>query len=117
MTDDSSRRTRLLQHFDTVFDALPPLGSEAFRILLRSASLDELPAQVLLRAYVELGGQGPGASLTATRLLDAWDVHEDPGPHVKGYLAHVNTMAERRIEKAASPYLDFGPLVAGTGVS
>ena len=104
MPDDSSRRTRLLQHFETVFDALPPLNSEAFRTLLRSASIDDLPAQVLLRAYVVLGGQGPSARLAATRLLDAWDVHEDPGPHAKGYLAHIHTMAERRVEGAASPY-------------
>lgn len=104
MADSDSRRVRLLRHFETTYDALPPLDSDEFRVLLRTAPLDDLPAQVLVRAYVELGGQGVSAKLVLTRLLEAWEAHEDPGPHVKGYLAHVHAMATRRCEDGPSPY-------------
>ena len=104
MTHDSSRRARLLRRFAAVFDALPPLDSDAFRSLIRSASLDDLPAQVLLRAFVELDGRGPSADLILNRLLEVWGPDDDPGPHAKGYLAHVYARAERRVEDAPSPY-------------
>lgn len=104
MADSDSRRVRLLRHFETTYNALPPLDSEEFRALLRTAPRDDLPAQVLMRAYVELGGRGESATLILTRLLEAWDAHEDPGPHVKGYLAHVRSMTTRRCEDGPSPY-------------
>lgn len=56
--------------FDEIFSSLPPLGSAEYLERLRTASTEELPAEVLARAYRLLAGDGEeAAAATLTRLL------------------------------------------------
>jgi hypothetical protein len=59
MDEGPSAREVFHQRMDAIFQALPPLGSDAYLRHLREASTEQLPAQVLVRAYRELGKAGP----------------------------------------------------------
>lgn len=111
MSDGNSSKARLLRRLGTQYQALPPLDSDEFRDRLLSAPRDDLRAQNLIRAYVELGGVGPNAELLLRRLLDAWLPGDGHGPYVqeyvargKGYLQYVRILAETRLRDTPSPY-------------
>jgi hypothetical protein len=56
--------------FDEVFAALPPVGSPEYLERLRTASTQELPPEVLARAYRQLAGEDDEAArATLARLL------------------------------------------------
>lgn len=56
---------------DEIFEALPPLGSDEYLHLLRTATTEELPPEVLARAYRELAADGDDEACreTLARLL------------------------------------------------
>lgn len=56
--------------FDEIFDSLPPPGSPAYLEHLRTATTEELPPEVLARAYRQLAGDADEAArATLARLL------------------------------------------------
>lgn len=78
-------------HHGRIFEALPPLASSEYRTLLREASREELPPEVLARCYVELRNakQEDAAEATLRRLLDPDDTH--------GYLKPLFQRARQRV--------------------
>lgn len=79
------------QRFDELFAALPPPGSAEYLRLLQTASVLELPAQVLVRAYRLLlaNGQESAAKATLERLLDHKDSH--------GYLRTIRRLSRQQV--------------------
>lgn len=74
---------------ERIFQSLPPLNSPEYLSLLKTASASDLPAEVLVRAYQELGYFGRAAEATLERLLTKNQVY--------GYLRPLLRMAQRRV--------------------
>lgn len=112
MSKGNSSKARLLRLIETQYQALLPLDSPGVRDQLLSAPREDLRAQVLIRAFVELGGSGRTADLILRRILDAWLPGDGHGPYVqeylargKGYLQEVRTLAREHLrDTPSSPY-------------
>lgn len=77
------------ERHERIFQQLPPLGSQEYRNLLKTATAAELPAEVLVRAFQALGCTGRAAEATLRRLLTQNARY--------GYLKPLKRMAERRV--------------------
>ncbi len=75
---------------ERIFQSLPSLSSVAYSDLLSSASANDLPAPVLVRAFRQIRS-GRNADLTLERLLTSDSVY--------GYLRPLRKMARRRVSK------------------
>src|SRR5690349_1227070 len=96
MTDDASAQRptttspeTAYERHERIFQSLPPLGSQDYLDLLKTASATELPAEVLVRAFQSLGCTGRAAEATLGRLLTQNATY--------GYLTPLRQMAERRV--------------------
>ncbi len=67
MDEEPSARDEFLQRMEAIFQALPPLGSDAYLRYLREASTEQLPPQVLVRAYREMVKAGPAMEEASER--------------------------------------------------
>lgn len=85
---------------ERIFQSLPPLNSQEYLDLLKTASATELPAEVLVRAFQELGCTGRAAEATLGRLLTQNARY--------GYLTPLRRLAERRV--TARDWFDAGYL-------
>lgn len=85
---------------ERIFQALPPLNSQEYLDLLRTASAAELPAEVLVCAFQALGCTGRAAEATLERLLTQNARY--------GYLRPLWRLAERRV--MARDWFDAGYL-------
>jgi hypothetical protein len=75
---------------ERIFQSLPSLSSPEYRELLKTASANDLPAPVLVRAFRQLR-TGRNADLTLERLLTTDSKY--------GYLRPLRRMARRRVSK------------------
>src|SRR5262247_1893964 len=84
--------------FEEIFAALPPLDSPEYLRLLNTATPEELPAQVLVRAYRQLCSAGAEAEARATlgRLIT--------GQHAGFYLKSIHTLAKTRVASGQYAY-------------
>jgi hypothetical protein len=85
---------------EQIFQSLPPLGSQEYLGLLKTAPAVDLPAEVLVRAFQALGCSGRAAEATLARLLTQNATY--------GYLKPLRRMAERRV--TARDWFDAGTL-------
>jgi hypothetical protein len=74
---------------ERIFQSLPPLSSQEYLDLVRTAPAKDLPAEVLVRAFQALGCAGRAAEATLGRLLTQNEMY--------GYLKPLWLMAERRV--------------------
>lgn len=88
------------ERHERIFQSLPPLGSQEYLDLLKTASATELPAEVLVRAFQTLGCTGRAAEATLGRLLTQNARF--------GYLTPLRRLAERRV--TAHDWFDAGDL-------
>lgn len=86
------------ERVERIFQALPPLHSLEYLEILKTASAEELPAQVLARAYRTLAptAHKEAADRTLERLLDARN-------HF-GYLRSIQVLAKERVEDGHFEY-------------
>src|SRR5688572_17896982 len=54
---------------DDVFERLPPLGSEEYLQHIRGAATQDLPSEVLVRAFRQLPPESAAAKITLERLF------------------------------------------------
>ena len=105
-------RESRLDRNERIFQSLPPLASPEYLSLLKSATRDELPAGVLVRAYRQLV-PSHAADATLERLVDR------DGRH--GYLAALRAAARRRTPRLGAYTADdlvsntIGEIVATLG--
>lgn len=66
MPQNPSSAESVARVFEEIFFALPPLDSPAYLRMLETAVPEELPAQVLVRAYRQLCGAGAETPAQAT---------------------------------------------------
>ena len=104
----TGNRKTMLQHlssaesvaraFEEIFSALPPLDSPAYLRLLETAAPEELPAQVLVRAYRQLCSAGAEAPARATleRLVAS--------PYRSFYLRGIHRLAQRHVARGQYAY-------------
>lgn len=111
MSDDASQSSRAsappapaYERHEQIFQSLPPLGSQDYLDLLRTASAADLPAEVLVRAFQALGCTGRAAEATLGRLLTQNATY--------GYLTPLRRMAEQRV--SARDWFDADYLVDET---
>jgi hypothetical protein len=74
---------------ERIFQSLPPLGSQEYLVLVRTAPAKDLPAEVLVRAYRALGCAGQAAEATLARLLSQSATY--------GYMKPLHRLAKRRV--------------------
>jgi hypothetical protein len=69
MREEASAAAEFHQKMDTIFQELPPLGSNEYLRHIAEEPADALPAQVLVRAYREFAKAGPSMADAANRTL------------------------------------------------
>lgn len=83
--------------FDAIFSGLPALDSAEYRELVEKAPVNELPAQVLARAFRQLVGSGCHEAAEATLLRLVADERFD-------YLGAVRRLANQHVVKGTYSY-------------
>lgn len=83
--------------FDAIFSGLPPLDSAEYLELLDNASVKQLPAQVLARAYRQLAASGSEEAANATLVRLVGDERYD-------YVAIIRKLASEHFIKGSYSY-------------
>lgn len=98
MHQNPSSAESVARAFEEIFSTLPPLDSPAYLRMLDTAAPEELPAQVLVRAYRQLCSAGVEAPARATleRLVAS--------PYRSFYLAGIHRLAQWHVARGQYAY-------------
>ena len=118
MVQKQEQKQRKLIRLNGIFQALPPLDSGAYLEHLEQASLDQLPAEVLVRAYRQLPPGSLASRATLARLFskDSRNRWTYLGPLCR-YLRRIAEGKEYKDSLQASLLKILETLLTNTGAS